>query len=146
MSLFEDHQAAHPQRPFTFTPYVDLLLVLLVGAGIAAAEAERQYTMAATRPALPDPQSRRGEILDLGIVVTRDGHYQLEESGTKSLSELEIILREKRRSYQDLLVLLDGDALCPYGAVVLLEDLCDRLEITHRRLVNRREEPEGATQ
>jgi biopolymer transport protein ExbD len=124
------------QEPFSFTPFVDVLFVLLfitLMEGMAAAD---PYAMATNRPGIPNPQPQPTSSKDLPVAVTAAGGYLVDGAAVEPAA-LENRLREAKATAPDLIVFVDGDARSPYGSVVRLEDLCDRLGISYRRLVNK---------
>lgn len=131
------NEEAH--EPASFVPFVDMLILLVLFL-IASSVQARHYAMAPNRPGVPEPQPQQVAPKDLCVAVLEDGYYQI-DTNRVAPGDLKQRLAAEKAAHADLMVFVDGDRKAPYGAVVRLEDICERLQIDYRRLVNKESDP-----
>jgi biopolymer transport protein ExbD len=111
------------------TPMVDVILNLLIFFMLGSRFAAEEQQVDIQLPKVSQAQPLTAPPDDIVINVFADGHVVVDQ---KSLTadELESLLAEARRRYQDQSVLIRGDGKVDYQAVMDVLSICQKVEIS----------------
>jgi biopolymer transport protein ExbD len=129
--LFDSEALEHP----SFVPFVDVLLFLLFFT-LTADLGAQQFSMAETRPGVSDPQVTEVGPKDLRVEIAQGGQFVI-DGNQVSIAGLEEEVKRAKATQADLVVFYDGDAQARWGSIVKVIEICDRLGVVHRPVVNK---------
>jgi biopolymer transport protein ExbD len=118
------------EEPYlNMTPMVDVILNLLIFFMLGSRFAAEEQQVDIQLPKVSQAQPLTAPPDDIVINVFADGHVVVDQ---KSLTadELESLLAEARRRYQDQSVLIRGDGKVDYQAVMDVLSICQKVEIS----------------
>lgn len=118
------------EEPYlNMTPMVDVILNLLIFFMLGSRFAAEEQQVDIQLPKVSQAQPLTAPPDDIVINVFADGHVVVDQ---KSLTadELESLLAEARRRYQDQSVLIRGDGKVDYQAVMDVLSICQKAEIS----------------
>jgi biopolymer transport protein ExbD len=111
------------------TPMVDVILNLLIFFMLGSRFAAEEQQVDIQLPKVSQARPLTAPPDDIVINVFADGHIVVDQ---KSLTadELESLLAEARRRYEDQAVLIRGDGKVDYQAVMDVLSICQKVEIS----------------
>jgi biopolymer transport protein ExbD len=120
------------------TPYIDILLVLLIIFMVAAPLKHYDHPVRVPQPAPPQKQDQKAKP-DLIIVDLDLDHSVRLNSQPTTLEKLETTLTEVFRRRASKNMFIRGDASLPYGDVFVLLDIAKRSGATDIALLDKNE-------
>ena len=117
------------------TPYIDILLVLLIIFMVAAPLKQYEHPVRVPQPATEQPPQN---VKPDSIIVEMDLDHTIRlNSGVITLQDLEVTLNEimQRRSAKQLFI--RGDRELPYGDIFVLMDIAKRSGATDIALLEK---------
>ncbi len=119
------------------TPYIDILLVLLIIFMVAAPMKRYDHPVRVPQPA--PPQKQENVKPDLIIIDMDLDHSVRLNSQPTTLDKLETTLTEVFRRRASKNIFIRGDASMPYGEMFVLLDLAKRAGATDIALLDKNE-------
>jgi biopolymer transport protein ExbD len=113
------------KHDINITPYIDILLVLLIIFMVAAPLKKNDHPVRVPQPAPPQKQDQKAKP-DLIIVDMDLDHSVRLNSQPTSLDKLESTLTEVFRRRASKSMFIRGDASMPYGDVFVVLDIAKR--------------------
>lgn len=130
------------QSDINITPYIDILLVLLIIFMVAAPLKQHEHPVRVPQPA---PADQPKNVKPDSIIVEMDGDHTVRlNQRPVTLSELESTLTEvfARRAAKNMFI--RGDASLPYGDVFILLDIAKRAGVNDVALLEKSGSPPPA--
>lgn len=130
------------QSDINITPYIDILLVLLIIFMVAAPLKQHEHPVRVPQPA---PADQPKNVKPDSIIVEMDGDHTVRlNQRPVTLSELESTLTEvfARRAAKNMFI--RGDASLPYGDVFILLDIAKRAGVGDVALLEKSGSPAPA--
>lgn len=130
------------QSDINITPYIDILLVLLIIFMVAAPLKQHEHPVRVPQPA---PADQPKNVKPDSIIVEMDGDHTVRlNQRPVTLSELESTLTEvfARRAAKNMFI--RGDASLPYGDVFILLDIAKRAGVNDVALLEKSGSPAPA--
>lgn len=130
------------QYDINITPYIDILLVLLIIFMVAAPLKQHEHPVRVPQPA---PADQPKNVKPDSIIVEMDGDHTVRlNQRPVTLSELESTLTEvfARRAAKNMFI--RGDASLPYGDVFILLDIAKRAGVNDVALLEKSGSPAPA--